>query len=83
MINSKGVQVMSVPNDELEQILDHLNDKNKVVAKSFLSWLLEKQIDEDDDFLTPEDIRAIEQGQLDLQSGNTKSLEDLQRELEI
>ncbi|QJD83278.1 hypothetical protein [Cohnella herbarum] len=74
---------MSVPNDELEQILDHLNDKNKVVAKSFLSWLLEKQIDEEDDYLTPEDIQAIEQGQLDLQSGRTKSLEDLQRELEI
>lgn len=74
---------MSVPNDELEQILDHLNDKNKVVAKSFLSWLLEKQIDEEDDYLTSEDIQAIEQGQLDFQSGNTKSLEDLQRELEI
>lgn len=33
---------MSVPNDELENILGNLNDKNKVVAKSFLSWLLEK-----------------------------------------
>jgi transcription elongation factor GreA-like protein len=74
---------MSVPNDELEQIFGHLNDKNKVVAKSFLSWLLEKQIDEEDEYLTPEDIQAIEQAQLDLQSGNTKSLEDLQRELEI
>jgi hypothetical protein len=74
---------MSVPNDELEQILDHLNDKNKVVAKSFLSWLLEKQIDENDDYLTPEDIEAIDQGHLDFQSGKTKSLEDLKRELEI
>ncbi|CAM2910488.1 hypothetical protein PASE110613_07190 [Paenibacillus sediminis] len=74
---------MSVPNDELEQILGHLNDKNKVLAKSFLSWLLEKQIDEEDDHLTPEDIEAIEQGRLEFQSGQTKSLEDLKRELEI
>ncbi|CAM3906949.1 hypothetical protein COLU111180_13685 [Cohnella lubricantis] len=74
---------MSVPNDEIEQILDHLNDKNKVVAKSFLSWLLEKQIDEDDDYLTAEDIQAIEEAQLDFQSGNTKSLEDLRREVDI
>ena len=26
---------MSVPNDELENILGNLNEKNKVVAKSF------------------------------------------------
>ncbi|MNP59969.1 hypothetical protein D3C76_1550120 [compost metagenome] len=74
---------MSVPNNEFEQILDHLNEKNKVVAKSFLSWLLEKQIDEEDDYLTADDIKAIEQAQLDFQGGNTKSLEDLRRELEI
>ncbi|WP_028540216.1 hypothetical protein [Paenibacillus sp. J14] len=73
---------MSVPNDELEQLLAHLNDKNKVVAKSFLSWLLEKQIDEEDDHLTSDDILAIEQGKLDYLNGNTKSLEDLKRELE-
>lgn len=74
---------MSVPNDELEQILDHLNDKNKVVAKSFLSWLLEKQMDEEDDYLTPDDIEAIEKGRLEFQSGQTNSMEDLKRELEI
>jgi len=74
---------MSVPNDEIKQILDHLNDKNKVVAKSFLSWLLDKQLDEDDDYLTPEDIIAIEQGRIEYQNGQTKSLEDLKRELDI
>ncbi|MBQ4898721.1 hypothetical protein KB559_07720 [Paenibacillus sp. Marseille-P2973] len=74
---------MSVPNDELENILGNLNEKNKVVAKSFLSWLLEKQLDEDDDSLTPEDIQVIEQGRIEFQNGQTKSLEDLKRELEI
>ncbi|MEK5475622.1 hypothetical protein NYE70_01595 [Paenibacillus sp. FSL R5-0407] len=74
---------MSVPNDELENIIGNLNEKNKVVAKSFLSWLLEKQLDEDDDSLTPEDIQAIEQGRIEFQNGQTKSLEDLKRELEI
>lgn len=74
---------MSVPNDELEHILDHLNDKNKIVAKSFLSWLLEKQLDEEDDYLTASDLKAIEKGQLEFQSGQTKSLRDLKRELEI
>lgn len=63
---------MSVPNDELIQILDHLNDKNKVVAKSF-----------HDDYLTTEDIIAIEQGRMEYQNGQTKSLEDLKRELDI
>lgn len=67
---------MSVPNNEIKQILDHLNEKNKIVAKSFLSWLLEKQIDEEDDYLTADDIKAIEQGQLDFQGGKTKSLEE-------
>jgi len=74
---------MSVPNDELKQILDHLNDKNKVVAKSFLTWLLDKQYDEDDDYLTAEEIIAIEQGRMEYQNGKTKSLEDLKRELDI
>jgi len=67
----------------VREILGILNDKNKVVAKSFLSWLLEKQLDEEDDCLTPEDIQAIEQGRLEFQNGQTKSLEDLKRELEI
>jgi hypothetical protein len=74
---------MSVPNDELEQILDHLNDKNKVVAKSFLSWLLDKQKDEEDEYLTPADIEAIEKGRIEFQNGQTRSLEDLKRELEL
>lgn len=74
---------MSVPNDEFENILDHLNDKNKVVAKSFLSWLLEKQMDEDDEYLTATDLEAIEQGRSELRNGQTKSLEDLKRELEL
>lgn len=74
---------MSVPNEDLEHILYKLNDKNKVVAKSFLSWLLEKQFEEEDDLLTLEDIQAVEQGRLEFQNGRTKSLEDLKRELEI
>jgi len=74
---------MSVPNDELKQILDHLNDKNKVVAKSFLTWLLDKQLDEDDDYLTSEDIIAIEQGRMEYQNNQMKSLKDLKRELDL
>lgn len=74
---------MSVPNDELEKILNNLNDKNKIVAKSFLTWLLEKQIDDDDNYLTADDIQAIEQGQNDYVNGKTKSMEDLRRELGI
>ena len=74
---------MNAPNEEIKQILDNLNDKNKVVAKSFLSWLLDKQLDEDDDYLTPEDITAIEKGRTEYLNGQTKSLEDLKRELEI
>jgi len=79
----KGVQFMSVPKDDLEQLLDNLNDKNKVVAKSFLSWLLDNQLDEDDEYLTPADIEAIEKGRIEFQKGQTKSLEDMKRELEI
>lgn len=74
---------MSVPNEELEQLVRHLNDKNKLVAKSFLSWLLEKQLDDEDDVLTPEDIKAIEQGRQKLRNGETISLEDLKRELQL
>jgi hypothetical protein len=74
---------MSVPNDDLEHISDNLNVKNKIAAKSFLSWLLEKQFDEDDDYLKPEDIQAIEQRRLEFLSGQTKSLEDLKRELKV
>ncbi|MBA9088835.1 hypothetical protein FHR92_005380 [Fontibacillus solani] len=74
---------MSVPSNEFEKIIDHLNDKNKVVAKSFLSWLLDKQLDEDDEYLTASDLEAIEKGRLEFHNGQTKSLEDLKRELEI
>lgn len=58
---------MSVRNEEVLQILEHLDDKNKEVARSFLSWLLEKQMDEDDDYLTAEDIQAIYRGQSEVQ----------------
>ena len=74
---------MSMPNDELEQIVKQLNSTNKVVAKSFLSWLLESQIDEEDDILTTRDIEAIEQTRQELRDGQTISLEDLKRELQL
>ncbi|GIQ71560.1 hypothetical protein DUZ99_19400 [Xylanibacillus composti] len=74
---------MSVPKDELEKIINRLNDNNKVVAKSFLSWLLEKQMDSEDDQLTPDDINALEQARKEFQAGETTSLEDLKRELEL
>lgn len=73
---------MSVPKDELEKIINSLNDNNKVVAKSFLSWLLEKQMDNEDDQLTPDDIIALEQARREFQAGETTSLEDLKGELE-
>ncbi|MCE5172312.1 hypothetical protein LQV63_23825 [Paenibacillus profundus] len=73
---------MSVPNDELEKLISHLNNKNKVVAKSFLSWLLENQ-SEDDDFLLTDDIVSINKGKQELLNGETTSLEDLKRELEL
>lgn len=74
---------MSVSIEELEHLLRHLNDKNKLVAKSFLSWLVEKQFDDEDDMLTPDDIKAIEQARKELNNGETKSLEDLKRELQL
>jgi len=74
---------MSVPDEELEQLVRHLNDKNKLIAKSFLSWLLEKQFDDEEDMLSPEDIQAIEQGRQELQNGETISLEDLKREIKL
>lgn len=70
---------MSIPNDELEKILNHLNDKNKVVAKSFLSWLLESQLDDESDYLTDQDIQAIEKGKKDFENGKTITMEDLRR----
>jgi hypothetical protein len=74
---------MSMPNDELEQIVKQLNGNNKVVAKSFLSWLLENQFDEEDDILTTKDIEAIEQTRQEFRDGQTISLEDLKRELQL
>lgn len=74
---------MSIPNDELEKILNHLNDKNKIVAKSFLSWLLENQLDDESDHLTDQDIQAIEKGKKDFENGKTITMEDLKRELGI
>lgn len=74
---------MSIPNGELEKILNHLNDKNKIVAKSFLSWLLENQTEDEDDYLTVEDLKEIEQGKRDYQDGNIKTMEDLRSELGI
>lgn len=74
---------MSVPNDELEKLLKNLNDKNKIVAKSFLTWLLEKQLDNEDDILSFDDIKAIEQARMELENGETTSLEDLKSEFEI
>jgi ferritin len=68
---------MSVPNDELEEMVKHLNSKNKVVAKSFLSWLLEKQIEENDDILTPDEIKAIDQAREEYQAGEYYTLEEM------
>lgn len=75
--------MMSIPNDELQKILNHLNDKNKIVAKSFLSWLLENQLDDENDYLTDQDIQAIKNGKKDFDDGNTITMEDLKRELGI
>ena len=74
---------MSMPNDELERLMQQLNGKNKVVAESFLAWLLEKQMDEEDDILNAEDISAIEQARLEYKKGETVSLEDVKRELRL
>ncbi len=74
---------MSIPNDELEKLVKNLNEKNKVVAKSFLTWLLEKQLDNEDDVLSFDDIKEIEIARRELENGETTSLEDLKREFEI
>lgn len=74
---------MSVSKDELEKIINSLNDNNKAVAKSFLSWLLEKQLDHEDDALTEDDINALELARRELRNGETTSLEELRRELEL
>jgi transposase-like protein len=74
---------MSIPNEELKKLLEHLNDDNKLVAKSFLTWLLEKQDNDEDDFLSFDDIRSIEQARRELDAGETTSLEDLKRELDL
>lgn len=74
---------MSVPNDELDKIIKKLSDDNKIVAKSFLSWLLEKQLNDDDEILSSDDIQALIQARKELEAGETTSLEDLKRELEL
>ncbi len=74
---------MSIPDKELEQLVKQLNRKNKVVAKSFLSWLLEKQVDEDDNTLSAEEIEAIKQAREDYKNGETISLEELKSELRL
>ena len=74
---------MSMPNDELDKIIKKLNDDNKVVAKSFLSWLLEKQMNNDDEYLSSDEIQALIQAREELDVGETTSLEDLKREFGI
>ncbi|WP_018751154.1 hypothetical protein [Paenibacillus sanguinis] len=73
---------MSVPNEELEVLVKKLNSKNKVLAKSFLSWLLDQQFDEED-MLTEEEIKAIKRARKDQQEGKTISLEDIKREFQL
>lgn len=75
--------MMSVPNDELEKIINNLNEDNKIVAKSFLSWLLEKRLNDDDDYLSSDDIQALVQARKEFDADETTSLEDLKRELEL
>ncbi len=75
--------MMGVPNEELEQLIKKLNDKNKETAKSFLMWLLESQLSDDEDTLTPSDIQAIERARKDLKNGETTSLENLKREFDL
>jgi hypothetical protein len=72
-----------MPNDELVKLMKQLNGQNKVVAESFLTWLLEKQLDEEDDTLTSEDIEAIGRARLEYKNGETMSLEDVKRELQL
>ena len=74
---------MSIPNDELDKIIRRLNDDNKIVAKSFLTWLLEKQADNDDDYLSSADIQALIQARREFDAGETTSMEDLKRELDL
>jgi|GEM_PF-3236530 len=74
---------MSIPNDELDKLVKNLNEKNKVVAKSFLTWLLEKQLDNEDDVLSFDDITEIQIARRELENGKSTSLEDLKREFEI
>ncbi|GJM70069.1 hypothetical protein HMSSN036_22850 [Paenibacillus macerans] len=47
-----------------------------------MSWLLDQQFDEED-MLTEEDIKAIEEARKDQQEGKTLSLEDVKRELQL
>ncbi|WP_010271887.1 hypothetical protein [Paenibacillus senegalensis] len=74
---------MSIPNDELDKIIRRLNDDNKIVAKSFLTWLLEKQADNDDEYLSSDDIQALIHARREFDAGETTSMEDLKRELDI
>lgn len=74
---------MSIPNDELEKIIQKLNNDNKMVAKNILSWLLDRQLENDDDQLTPDDIVSLLKAREEFEVGKTTSLEDLKRELGI
>lgn len=74
---------MSVPNDELETIINNLNADNKIVAQSFLSWLLEKQLNDDEDYLSSDDINSLIQARKEFDAEETTSLEELKRELEL
>lgn len=72
---------MSIPNKDLKKIINNLNEENKIVAQSFLSWLLEKQLH--DDYLSSDDIKALVQAHKEFEAGDTTSMEELKRELEL
>ncbi|AXF55325.1 hypothetical protein [Salicibibacter kimchii] len=74
---------MNVTDEELEQLIRNLDDQNKTVAKSFLMWLLESQMIDDDDMLTPIDIKAIEKARKEQENGETSALEDVKHELDV
>ncbi len=67
---------------ELENIINALNENNQIIAKSFLTWLLEKQTI-DDDIMTKDDLAALKQAREELANGETISLEELKSELNL
>lgn len=84
---------MSVAKERFNDIFKKLSDKEKEQAIDFMEWLYEKRkrtwkealgnVPEEDEALSPEEIKALKESEEDLKAGRTKPLAEVLRELKV